>query len=221
MATRCELLNCHTNAVGTQRVVRDVRRSGGPHGRIVFRQGQIVSLCASCFDGLVAAYDEERRRERVRTGQLFRDPDGEVDPLIWSVEGREWRLHPTSRTYALGPHVAPGYDGVLLQRNGQSTTGYFHAWRQREKARCAACRGALKRRRFTAGPLANAPGGPEADQGTFTLAIGVFATPGPADPDRNLHAERPYALICEECAKRLYDVSERRLDALDPPEDDG
>jgi hypothetical protein len=45
------------------------------------------------------------------------------------------------------------------------------------------------------------------------VGIGLFVTPGPAEPEGA--DERPEMVVCDGCARRLWDRSETLLDSLD------
>jgi hypothetical protein len=84
---------------------------------------------------------------------------------------------------------------------------FLHGWARLvrretiiEYPECASCQTRLPHRRF-------------ADGIVYVVGIGLFVTPGPAEPEAG--NEHPEKVICDGCARRLWERSERFLDALD------
>jgi hypothetical protein len=126
----------------------------------------------------------------------------------WSSQGRTWSLHRAS-----GCRVAIGDQSIVLCPLGAKDCpeGYpirfLHGWAQQarretiiEYPECSSCQVRLSHRRLTDGIV-------------YAVGIGLFVTPGPAEPEGV--DERPQKIVCESCARRLWDRSEAFLDALD------
>jgi hypothetical protein len=84
---------------------------------------------------------------------------------------------------------------------------FLHGWARRaqretivEYPECSSCQTCLPHRRL-------------ADGIVYAVGIGLFVTPGPAEPEGA--DERPEAVVCEGCAHVIWERSERFLDLLD------
>jgi hypothetical protein len=69
-----------------------------------------------------------------------------------------------------------------------------------EYPECARCQTRLPHQRF-------------ADGIVYAVGIGLFVTPGPAEAEGA--DERTEKVVCDGCAERLWELSERFLDSID------